>query len=214
MKTQKKAKKKRAVSDVKFSLEEVLNGALEKTIQKIEWSYKSHMQEFYARDKALACFLILTGFRINEALDRKKEEVIEYDDYLELTDIKTEKHGNPRKQIILPKDGRLAPFTMIFKEWLDCIEKPEYYLFPSATTHGEFLWNGHLGYKRPHQIFKDTIDRFPHWFRSIHETVMGRLTFDNNVFKLRDYMGVKTIESCTPYVQSEWEKDLKKVCKL
>lgn len=209
-----KKTRKRAVSDVKFSLDEVLNGELEKTVQKIEWNYETNTEQFHMRDKAVASFLILTGLRINEALEQKKGEVNECEDYLELRSIPTEKHGKPRKQILLAKTGRLAPFTRIFKEWFDQIEKPEDYLFPSATTHGEFIWTRHLDFKRSHQIFKDTIDRFPHWFRAINETIMGRLTFDNNPYALRDYMGLKSLESVTPYVQSQWEKDLKKVCKL
>ena len=68
--------------------------------------------------------------------------------------------------------------------------------------------------KRYFKIIKETLDKFPHWFRAVCETIYGRMVFNNDPYKLKDFMGVQTLEATVPYVKSAFEKDLPKAYKL
>ena len=137
---------KRKVSDIPVFLDDRLYTDLEETVQKVNWDYKTNPEQFHIRDQALVFLLILTGLRCSEALRLRKLQFREYRNYILLMNVETLKHGNKRQKIILPKEGRLAPFTQIFKTWLDLVPKPECYLFPRGTPYG-FFWDKKLKYK-------------------------------------------------------------------
>ena len=63
-------------------------------------------------------------------------------------------------------------------------------------------------------IIKTMTDRFPHWFRSVCETIYGRLIFNSDAWKLKEFMGLRRLDSTTPYVQGSWEEDEEKIFKL
>lgn len=153
------------------------------------------------------------GLRCSEALRLKKLQFREYKNSILLMNVETLKHGNRRPKIVLPKKGNLAPFTQHFREWLELIPKSECYVFPSGTFHG-FSWDRHLTYKRSHQIVKTTTGKFPHWFRSVCETIYGRLVFEKDAWKLKGFMRLKTLEDTSPYVGGSWEEDGEKIYKL
>ena len=119
-----------------------------------------------------------------------------------MKNVNTEKHGKMRGEIILPKKGNLARFTLIFEEWLAQVPSEDSFVFPSGNSNG-------LNFLRPqtrsrsHRIIKSTTGKFPHWFRAVAENIYGRLVFGNNPYKLKDFMGLVNLESTTPYIQAQ-----------
>ena len=205
--------KKRACSDVPIFLDERFFGDLQKIVEEVEWPYKTNMTEFHLRDQALVCFLILTGLRISEALKVRRLQIRVYPWEVVVMNVKTVKHGLMRTKIVCPKKGRLSWFSLRLEEWLRLVpekQKVDSYVFPSGTAYG-FIWSKPLGRKRAHWILKTTIDKFPHWFRSVTETLYGRLIFKNDAWKLKQFMGLQRLDSTTPYVKGSWEEDLKTI---
>lgn len=93
------------------------------------------------------------------------------------------------------------------------IPKPECYVFPSGTPQG-FSWDRKLKYERAHQIVKTTTGKFLHWFRSIYETIYGRLVFKKDAWKLKEFMSLKTFEFTNPYVGGSWEENEREIFNL
>ena len=49
---------------------------------------------------------------------------------------------------------------------------------------------------------------FPHFYRGMGETTYGKLIFQNDVFKLKDFMGLNDIRSFFPYVTETYKRDI------
>lgn len=206
-------KGKRAVKDIPIFLDARLWSELESLVSSCQWPYKTNVEEFHQRDKALICLLILSGLRVSELLKLKRLQFRIYENKTELANVKTLKNGLPRDRIILPHEGKLAPFTRTFEEWLLKVPSPECYVFPRGSAEG-FHWDRPLGRKRVFWIIKTSTNRFPHWFRSVCETVYGRIIFRNNAWKLKEFMGLKRLDSTTPYVRGSWEEDENRIYQL
>jgi integrase len=207
---------KRATKDIPIFLDDKLYGNLVDIIDSLEWDYKSSFRAaFHKRDKALVALLILTGVRISEALRLKRKQFRIYKDYILLVNVETLKHGKLRKEIVLPKHGSLAPFTAIFEAWLNEIpeKEEEAYMFPVGTIKGFHLEQALTRY-RANRIIKKTTGKFPHWFRAVCENLYGKKVFNNNAYKLKDFMGLVNLASTDPYVQADWTEDKAKVFKL
>jgi integrase len=207
---------KRATKDIPIFLDDKLYGNLEEIIKATAWDYKSNFRAaFLMRDRALVALLILTGVRISEALRLKRKQFRIYKDYILLVNVETLKHGLLRKEIVLPKQGSLAPFTAIFEAWLTEIpeKEEEAFMFPTGTVKG-FHVEQPLTRYRANRIMKQTTGKFPHWFRAVCENLYGKKVFNNNAYKLKDFMGLVNIESTTPYVQADWTEDKEKIFKL
>jgi len=207
---------KRKVSDVPIFLDDRLWDDLRTIINLRGWDYKTNMTLFKLRDRGLICLLILTGLRISEALRLKKLQFRVYENEIVLANAQTMKRGLMRTKIVLPKMGKLAVFTLAFEEWLDNIPKDDYYVFPKATSlrGTSFLWDKPLSTKRAYWIIKKTSGKFPHWFRAVCETVYGRLVFKSDAWKLKEFMGLKRLDSTSPYVKGTWEDNLAEIYKL
>jgi len=156
------------------------------------------------RDKALFSALILIGPRASETKLKKKQFLIQPAQVI-VANVQTEKHGDLRKQIILPRIGSLARYTDCLIDWLNEMPEPEAYLFPRADAYGSFDWSKPLGRKRIWQIIKSSTGLFPHWFRGVHETIYGRLVFKNDAWKLKEHMGLRRLDSTADYVRGEME---------
>jgi hypothetical protein len=153
--------------------------------------------------------LVLLGLRIGEAVPLKLRDFTDKPDRILVGDINPEKHGTLRTELYLPKTGPLAPLTEIFLAWLNQVPKdPEVYVFPSAWPFGCLNWHNHLDRKRAHKIIKFTTGHFCHFYRGIGETVYGKLVFQNDVFKLKDFMGLNDIRSVFPYVAEPFRADI------
>jgi integrase len=207
---------KRKTKDVPIFLDDRLYGDLEKIVNETEWPYKSeHRDKLLSRDRALVALLILAGLRISEALRLKRKQFRNYEDHILLVNVETVKHGSLRKEILLPKTGNLAWFTFIFEAWLNEIpdSEEESYIFPTGTSQG-FIFDKPLTRTRVHKIIKTTTGKFPHWFRAVCENIYGKKVFNNNAYKLKDFMGLVNLSSTDPYVQSVWQEDKEKIFKL
>jgi len=207
---------KRKVSDVPIFLDSRLWDELRTIINLRGWDYKTNMTLFKLRDRGLICLLILTGLRISEVLQLKKLQFRVYENEIVLANAQTMKRGLMRTKIVLPKTGNLAMFTLAFEEWYENIPKDDCYVFPKATSlrGGSFLWDKPLSSKRAYWIIKKTSGKFPHWFRAVCETVYGRLVFKSDAWKLKEFMGLKRLDSTSPYVKGTWEDNLAEIYKL
>lgn len=208
----KKDRKKRKVSDEPIILDSLFSMLQDFMLKS--WPYKVNMRNLILRDKALMCFLLLSGCRVSEALRLKRKQFFIYDDRIEVLKVETLKKGNTRDKIVFPLYSKLEPFTLIVLEWLETIEEKDYYVFPPCSPNGHLRFNTHLSRYRAHTIIKHNTEMFPHWFRGVCETIYGKLVFKNDVWKLAQFMGLKTIESTLPYVSKTWEADLKNLKNL
>ena len=206
---------KRAVKDEPIFLDKKLYKDLVSLISKIEWPYKTNKKVFWTRDKAFFAFLILTGCRVSEAINVNVKQFRSYTKNIILVNIQSMKHGLLRRKIILPKIGALSPVTYIFEDWLDMVEGmniKDGYLFPRGNSHG-LDFTQHFNRHRAYQIVSLT-GKFPHWARSVCATIYGRKIFDNDAWKLKSFMGWKSLESSSDYISGSWEKDEKNLYAL
>ena len=190
-------------------------------IHRIEWPYtKAETMKVKGveipikdllrnRDQGLAAYIALIGPRITEALKRKRKDFTVEPDRILVAAFLPGKRGDMRKNLYLPRTGPRAPLTEIFLKWLEQVPSdPEAFVFPSAKPFGFIHWDRRLERARAHWIMKSTIGKFPHWYRSVCETYIGKLVFKSDAFKLRKYMGVKRLESVVPYVNEPFQADL------
>lgn len=205
--------KKRSVQDIPIFLDRNLYKELKDIVESVLWDYKTNRETYQLRDQAFVCLLILSGLRISEALQLRKKQFRIYDDKIVLANVKTLKRGLIRQRITLPKKGNFAWFTNTVEKWLTVIPTEDSFMFPSGTVAG-LRWNIPLSRKRPFWIIKTTVNKFPHWFRGVCETVYGRIVFKNNAWKLKDFMGLKRLDSTTPYVMGPWEEDEERIYDL
>jgi hypothetical protein len=54
---------------------------------------------------------------------------------------------------------------------------------------------------------------FPHWARAVCANIWAAV-FGKDAWKLKNYMGWKRLESSSPYIQSNWEDDEKKIYEI
>ena len=180
-------------------------------IHRIEWPYTKEetKQLLRDRDQGLAAYLALIGPRITEALKRKRKDFTVEPDAIRVSDFTPGKRGDVRSGLYLPRTGPRAPLTEIFLKWLNQVPgDPEAFVFPSAKPFGLICWTRRLERARAHWILKTTINKFPHWYRSVVETYVGKVIFKNDPYKLKKFMGVRRLESVYPYVNEPYEQDL------
>lgn len=215
---------KRKTKDIPIYVDDSLYGNLEKIIAKTNWPYKSiNADKLLMRDHALVALLILAGLRISEALRLKRKQFRIYEDHILLVNVETAKHGLLRKEIFLPKRGNLARFTEVFEAWLNSIQEDteeedteEWFIFPTGTSRKDepFHYDKPLTRFRVNAIIKETTGKFPHWFRAVCENIYGKMVFQNNAYKLKEFMGLVNLGSTDPYIQAVWQEDKEKIFKL
>jgi len=210
-------KPKRATRDEPIFLDAQLYPELEGLIKLIKWPYKSTLgPAIVTRDRGLFAFLLLTGLRISEALAIQRKQLRIYENRIEAVNIETVKRGNVRTKIIMPKIGSLKGLTYFFESWLINVEGPEDFIFPTATgsiSNFNFNFNRPMGRVRAYQIIQAT-GKFPHWARAVCETIYGRKVFLNDAWKLKEFMGLKRLDSTAAYVSGSWEDNEKNVFRL
>jgi hypothetical protein len=196
--------KKRAVKDVPIFADRIFEDLNELMRGMKTWPYKTQPDYLTLRDKALFCALLLIGPRASETKLKKKQFLVKPNEVIVLN-VETVKHGDLRKEIILPRSGSLSIYTDILVDWLQHVPEAEAYVFAPADAYSHFRWDTPLDRKRIWQIIKEATGLFPHWFRGVHETIYGRLVFRNDAWKLKDHMGLKRLDSTAPYVRGEME---------
>jgi integrase len=207
-------KRKRATSQEPIFLDAKLFVDLADLINKIDWPYKGPLKEdLVRRDKALFAFMVLTGCRVSEALNIKAKQFRIYPLHIEIANIVTLKRGLIRKRIILPKKGSFKGLTLTVQDWLTSVDwEPDFFIFPRANTKW-FAFKHHINRHRAYQVISLS-GKFPHWARAVYETIYARSIFKNNAYKLKEFMGLKWLESTSPYVQGSWEENEKEIYKL
>lgn len=203
---------KRAVKDEPIFLDAELFNDLLRLVDKVKWNYKTNRELYARRDKALFCFLILSGCRVSEALILKKKQFRVYPNKIEVANVQTLKHGLLREKIFLPKLGSLKPFTYIFEDWLQTVPEDSNYIFPLGNSTG-LNYKLHIGRKRAFEIVALT-GKFPHWARAVCANIYGKIVFKNDAWKLKEFMGWKNLDSSSSYVNGRWEEDEKRIFML
>lgn len=171
------------------------------------WPY-STLTNFNFRDDALCSLLILSGVRAGET-KLKRKQFVDLPDRVLLLNVKTQKKGKMRKEIVFPKTGMLKEFTIRFLNWLQLVPFEESYVFPSGSYAG-ILWDKPLSRKRVNAIVSFKTGKFPHWLRGVHETYYGKVIFKNDAWALKEHMGLIRLESTVPYVQSSGHDAIEK----
>ncbi|MEM3629110.1 MAG: site-specific integrase [Candidatus Bathyarchaeia archaeon] len=208
--------KKRKVADVPIFLDESLWDQLKEAVDKAgSWNYKVNADMLRLRDRALAACLILTGCRVSEVLDLKRGQFRVYRDRIVLANVETKKHGEIRSRITMPFGGRLGWFTRVVADWLMLVPNDSnVYVFPRFDNNGNPMWNKPMSRKRVHQLIKECVGLFPHWFRGVCETIYARLVFRRDAWKLKQWMGLKRLDSTVPYVGGSWEEDEERIFEI
>ncbi len=206
-------KTKRATADEPIFIDNQLYPQLTQLIDKLDWGYSAkNMATLQRRDRAVFALMLVAGTRASETVKLKKKQFRPYINRIEIAQVQTEKNGQTRKRIIMPLQGNLAPITQIFQEWFDTLpEDPETYIFPKAT-HDKILYHKHIGRVRVYQIVRQS-GMFPHWARAVCANIWAAV-FGKDAWKLKNYMGWKRLESSSPYIQSNWEDDEKKIYEI
>lgn len=170
-------------------------------------NYKSDPSFYHARDKALLALLYLTAGRISEVLKLRKSQFdSETDkDFIIIRDMKVvkrrkktlKKHGVPLREVPLPLNGKLAPFTRLVMEYLKLV-KDNTMLFPSHKKERE-----HMSRIRAWQIVNGITGQWCHYFRSQAESHYGRVFKD--VIALANFVRVVNVQTLSEYVKTSWE---------
>lgn len=177
-------------------------------VEELNWNYKTNKTLYLSRDKALLAFLFLTGCRISEALKLKRKQFYISEAKIIVLNVETLKRGILRDEIDLPKIGALSKLTFYVETWLEQIKEPNNHVFPRGNSQG-VSFNQPIGRKRAYQIVAET-GIFPHWARAVCETIYGKAIF-KDAYELKQFMGLKRLDSTTPYVQSNWKTKRKRV---
>lgn len=208
---------KRATADEPIFLDDQLFPELVKLINKVRWPYGETplKEQLIKRDQAIFAFIFLSGCRISEAIEVKRKQFRIYPNRIEAVNIVPKKRGLLRSHITFPKTGGFAPITAIFEKWLiEVPDEPDYYLFPQGHCRAyHFNYKKHISRRRIYPIIALS-GKFPHWGRAVNETIYGRLVFKNDPWKLKQFMGLKSLDATMPYVQGNWEESEKNVYTL
>jgi len=192
--------KRRTLEDIKEFLRP---SQIYRLITAKAWPYKGdvrHGKDLYeARDKALLSLLYLTCGRITEVLSLRKSQFVfdEDPDFIIVTNMivvkrkKKQRKAPPiRAEVPLAREGPLAKFTELVEGYLRMLEGEDARLF-------EF------GRRRAWQIVKFITGKWCHFFRSQGESWYGKIY---DVFGLKEFVKVTSIETLGDYVQAPWRQ--------
>lgn len=163
----------------------------------------------HVRDKALVSLLMLTGLRVSELLQLRRDQFnLEGRDFIIIKDVITSKRGNLRDEIPLPRRGQLEVFTSHVDDWLIQVPTKDKFgnhincfVVPTASGLG-IHFNQPLSRQRTHVIVKTITGKFPHYLRMLTESYYGRIFRTN--WALKDFMGLTDLHSTEPYVKTDW----------
>ena len=179
-------------------------------IIQYQGSYKSNLNFYIKRDRALASIFYIAQLRKSEA-HRITKSQFEYDPFrivaVELS--KSEKHSKKtgetilrkdafRKEILIPLNGKLGVFGKLIQEYLDLIKQPDKRLFPFSDKAG-----------RDNQILKEMLGLPPHWERAFGENMLYEL-FDYDLIAVANYVQVDP-RTLSKYIHRTPKRYLKKL---
>ena len=192
--------KRRTLEDIKEFLRPT---QIHQLITRKTWPYKTKFDFYYARDRALMALLYLTCGRITEVLSLKKRQFVmdEDPDFIIITNMivvkrkKRQRRAPPiRAEVPLPKEGPLARFTALVMEYLEVLpEDAKLFRFKR---------------RRAWQIVRHVTGKWCHYFRSQGESWYGKIY---DVFGLKEFVKVTSIETLGDYVQASWRQYRKRL---
>lgn len=155
--------------------------------------YKTPIEYYRIRDRALLALLCLTGLRIGETLrlERRQFDVDSDAEFIIIRDVEISKR---RKDIVkidvpLPKVGVFEPLTMMILDYLTRVKRGRIFKIKRCRA-----W----------RIINDMTGKWPHYFRS------QRISFLVNKIRsavtVSRIMGIKSLQTVTHYYKSEWNE--------
>lgn len=169
--------------------------------------YQTTPDFYHARDRALLSLLYLTAGRISEVLRLNKNQFdFESDtDFIIIRDMVVvkrrketiKKYGVPLREVPLPREGQLSPFTKLIEDYVNQIPGDSM-LFPSHKKA-----RLHMTRQRAWQIVTGITGKWCHYFRSQAESNYGRIFKD--VIALADFVRVVNVQTLSEYVKTSWE---------
>lgn len=188
------------------------------------WDYKTNMQRFQMRDRALASLLYLGDFRISEVLSLKKEQFTIHEDYVHVKSVlvgKRKANMVQYREAMLPLKGERAVFTRLILDYLELL-KPEDRLFPFSLNKRKYpiknssykLKDGTIkqrfsfqmmGTKRAYQIVKALLPNYTqHWLRAFGYSY-DYDHMDHDILAVSDKTKADP-RSLQPYLRRRYEK--------
>lgn len=162
-------------------------------IENKHWRYSWNREFLELRDKALISLTYLLCGRVSEILRLKREQFKEHKRFLIVKEYRVLKNKvNPiRDDWALPKQGRLAPFTAIIRQYLNQLPRTRNKVFQIKRA-------------RAHQIVKKITGKWLHWFRAMGEAYYMRKVFKDPV-KCASALRLRRSDTLIEYVPYEWK---------
>lgn len=174
------------------------------------WEYKTRVNHYHLRDKALMCLLYLTTCRVSEIVrglvevgekgakimcklgSITKDQFNFEEDFIKVRDVRIVKRDvmtvedyPKRREIALPRVGDLAIFTETIEQYLNTLN-PEEELFK-------------FGPCRAWQIVNHVTGEMNHYLRDMGLKLYSRIV-DRNIKDLQDFSGHERLENLIKYL--------------
>jgi len=193
-------------------------------MQSRGWDYKTNMQRFQMRDRALVSLLYLGDFRISEVLPLKKEQFTIYEDYVHVKSVlvgKRKANMVQYREAKLPLKGERAVFTRLIIEYLEYLQsedrlfpfsltkrkypiKNSFYMTKDGTKKQRFSFQM-IGTKRAYQIVKALLPNYTqHWLRAFGYS-FDYDHMDHDLLAVSDKTKADP-RSLQPYLRRRYEK--------
>jgi len=188
------------------------------------WPYKTNMQSFLARDRALASLLYLGDFRISEVLPLTKKQFSEHEEFIHVESVlvgKRKSNSTLYREAKLPLKGERVAFTKLILEYLASLG-PEDRLFPLSLRKRKYPIKGSfyktkdgkehqrfsfqmMGTKRAYQIIKTLLPNYTqHWLRAFGYSY-DYDHMDHDILAVSDKTKADP-RSLQPYLRRRYEK--------
>jgi len=161
------------------------------------WKYKTNIEFYTKRDRALLSLLYLLGCRVSEVIRLKKSQFDFGDpDFIIIRDFRIskrkrktiEREGIPRIDFPIPKRGRFAKFTKLVLDYYNIADEEMF----------------KIGRIRAWQIVKYMTGKWCHYFRC------QRLSYLVNLFRSATVtariVGIKNPQTIAHYYRGSWEQ--------
>jgi hypothetical protein len=214
---------------------------LMRDVNAMNHPYKNlvYHEAYLLRDRALLCALILTGLRITELLQVQWNQVKETTSFVKLLNLETEQDDYTRLEILMPRRGRLGPFTTIFDQWYHYVlhqvhrwhdtRTHRYYVFPLGVSglkrhrhynkdfeirlYG-FYWNEHLDRTQAFRLIHESTGHNPRFYREAFKSYYGRLVCNRDHLLLQQALGYRQRDYNTEGVRGATEQEKQRLLTL
>jgi len=200
---------KRTLKDID---EWLVAGDVYQLITESHWPYKTNVDFYVKRDKALMSIDFVGAFRNNEPLKHlRKTNFVDAGNWLILEGGRISKRSKKviakygsrvttREQIRFPKfQHPLQPFTDSVLAYLELLDVDQV-LF-------------RFGERRHHQIVYTSTGKWVHWLRAMGENWYGHNVFRNDPVSLAKFIGVVNVQSVMPYTGFDEESYIERLKK-